>query len=237
MGTSNPPIVQRDPSRAHVVIPKWSIPLSVDGRRYTVTGSVTWTPGPKPWLWILAALVGTVLLVALARGQRAKRVVVTALAVFIAVTVVDAVMEWSWYDAGFTNRLGLVLYASIAAAVAAAVLVRVVQVGVTASSPLLILAGLLVLLAGLDDILVWWRSQLPTMLPAGLARASVVVAISTGLALIVIGGTRVRYIGGPVARQTHRTNAGYALSSGGASSKSALSTTNSSIASSETFSS
>jgi hypothetical protein len=61
MGGSDPPAVQAEPWREHVIIPKWQIELR-DGRHpIVVTGDLRWIPTPQPaapprsprWPWLL----------------------------------------------------------------------------------------------------------------------------------------------------------------------------------------
>lgn len=64
MGSDPPGAVQRDSGRAHVILPAWNVPLSVDGRAVTVEGTLRWEPGPEPWLG-LGVAAGLALLVVL----------------------------------------------------------------------------------------------------------------------------------------------------------------------------
>jgi hypothetical protein len=56
MGTIPPIDVQADPQVARVVIPHWSIPVLVDGRRASIDGDAWWLPPPSHNSWLLAAL-------------------------------------------------------------------------------------------------------------------------------------------------------------------------------------
>ncbi len=43
-----------------VVIPKWDVPVVVDGHDATLTGDLTWLPPPSPWPWWIGIAVATV---------------------------------------------------------------------------------------------------------------------------------------------------------------------------------
>lgn len=45
MASNDPPAVQRDPSRSHVVVPDWQIPIVVGQQKVTITGDLVWSPG------------------------------------------------------------------------------------------------------------------------------------------------------------------------------------------------
>ena len=65
--------------------------------------------------------------------------------------------------------------------------------GLHAAAPLVLVAGLFVALAGgLADVTVLTRSQLPTTLPYGVARAIVAVALGLGAGLTIVGALRLR---------------------------------------------
>jgi hypothetical protein len=91
--TEPPSTVRADPDRPHTIIDPWLIPLQVDGSPVTVSGRLTWEPGPATTLW-------TVLIVLLAAA--------TALAAFLwrSAIVAGAVLAASAVAA---HDLGLVV--------------------------------------------------------------------------------------------------------------------------------
>lgn len=192
MSRSDPPVVQRDPGSVHL-IQRFDIPLQVDGEAVSVRGDVRWVPGPNPWSWLLLAglLAGIVVLASRTRwwgwvlgGTIATMVVVEAVHVvglFGATTA--PVMSMLW--ASIFSLGGLVL--------GVIALVWIWRSGASAAVPLIMFAALVLAIAGgLSDIEALWRSQLPTTLPFGFARAAVAVVLGLGVGAVVGAGLRVR---------------------------------------------
>lgn len=106
--------------------------------------------------------------------------------------------SWDATTVAGTTKIAASAYALGGIVVAVLALVGVVRRGVRAAAPLVLLAGLFLALAGgLADVSVLYRSQLPTTLPAALARLEVAAAIGFGVALAVIGALRLRPGGAP----------------------------------------
>jgi hypothetical protein len=74
-----PRIVQEEPNAIHRIF-RWSIPARADGERFVVSGFLGYAPPPRLAdddgisAWLLAALIGVTMLVALAFGVGARRV-------------------------------------------------------------------------------------------------------------------------------------------------------------------
>ena len=202
LATTNPPEVQRDPGSRHEV-QHWTVTLLADGARIQVRGDVVWIPGPSPWVWVAVAL-GLAAAVIVLAGTRVERAVVAgSLAVLVVGETAHVFGSWAATTVAGTTKLAASAYALGGIAVAVVAFVSVVRHGTRAAAPLLLLAGLFLALAGgLADVSVLYRSQLPTTLPAGLARLEVATTIGLGLALAVIGGWRLRPSDAPARRVT-----------------------------------
>ena len=87
MGSDDPPAVAAEPDRAHVVFDRWEVPLTIDGAKVLVTGTLTWSPGPSMGLWLAAAAALTALAMGAFLVLRRHRVLVLAAAVVIVVLV------------------------------------------------------------------------------------------------------------------------------------------------------
>ena len=187
MGGADPPAVAQDPGAEHVVVPEWEVPIVLaDDTEIAVTGDLTWIPGPSPIPWLLAAaaLLGVTVLV----GRSQGRPVVTVALVLLAIAVgLDTAGLWA---AASEPRLSMAttLVAPLACG----------AVGAAGWSQMrrnpddaLILVGAagagFALLFGVFNLDWLSRSQLPTDLRAGVARASVVINLGLGAALVVLG--------------------------------------------------
>lgn len=79
MSSNDPPAVREDPTRSHVVLEDWKIPLTVGDEAVTVTGNLTWTPGPSPWLfWLTSVAAGAALFAAVWFLRRWRRHIIVA---------------------------------------------------------------------------------------------------------------------------------------------------------------
>lgn len=192
MATEPPPAVQAEPGRPHTVIRGFRVPLRVGDTRAAVVGDVRWVPGPAPWRW-LGAAAGTAAAVTLVgRTRRWPAVLVVALLLAVASEAAHVVGAWRFSTASLPSRLGANLY-SMAGIAVALVAVRQLVRNPWAAVPAALVAGVFVLLAGgLAGITALSRSQLPTTLPAGAARATVAAALGLGLGIVVTTATRLR---------------------------------------------
>ena len=99
---------------------------------------------------------------------------------------------WGATTEGTATRLGASVYELGAIAVAVIALVWLLRRGLHAAAPLVLVAGLFAALAGgLADLTTLTRSQLPTTLPYGVARAIVAVALGLGAGLAIVGALRL----------------------------------------------
>ncbi len=163
---------------------RWEIPLVVDGASLRIIGEVRRIDRPPawPWLLILGALA-TAAGIALARPRHLPLAALVLGATAGVATIVVAV--------GFAARSGAsaALWVEganelVLALVGLAVLARGSGEARAAACTLL---GLLALFAGLLKTEVLTRGVVLSALPASVARAAVAVAISAGLAALVVG--------------------------------------------------
>lgn len=187
MGGADPPAVAQDPDAEHVVIPEWEVPIVLaDDTEIAVTGDLTWIPGPSPIPWFLAAAALLGLTVFFGRSH--GRPVVTVALVLLAIAVgLDTAGLWA-----ATSEPGLSMATALVAPLACAL------IGTAGWSQMrrnpddaLILVGAagagFALLFGVFNLDWLSRSQLPTDLRGGVARASVVINLGLGTALVVLG--------------------------------------------------
>jgi len=201
MGDEDPPAVHADPGRAHR-IEAWKVPLLVGGRPVTVTGDLTWVPPPRPWLplALAGALGGAVVAAALAGRWRPTLAV--AAAALVAAAAVDAAGVWdSTAEPGGAKVFGL-LGPLVGGAFVVGGLAVVRRAPREALAAIGGGAAALALLSGLASLDWLSRSQLPTALSPGVARATVVVALGAGLgaaavAAVGLAGVPVRLAGVP----------------------------------------
>jgi hypothetical protein len=188
MAASAPPVVHRDPQHRHVIIRHWVVPLRIDGRRVDLTGDVVWVPGPQPWPWLLLALAALTMVVGASLTRLARAGVAVALVIAGASAAVLAVGTWRFSTGSLWARLGATGYE-----IGAVVLTGLVVVALGRRrrlydlSPMMLPAGLLVAIGGgLANVTSLWRSQLPTVLSATVARLLIAASIGLGAGLVVV---------------------------------------------------
>jgi hypothetical protein len=192
LAATNPPQVQRDPGSRHLV-QRWTVTLVADRTRIQVHGDVVWVPGPSPWIWLAVALGFALAVVVLAATRLGRAVVAASLAVLIVGETAHVFGSWAATTVAGSTKLAASAYALGGIAVAALAFVWVVRRGVHPAAPLLLLAGLFLALAGgLADVTALYRSQLPTTLPATLARLEIAATIGLGAGIAIVGGWRLR---------------------------------------------
>jgi hypothetical protein len=193
MGTQDPPEVRRDPGQVHVVIADWKIPLRLGAAKITVTGDARWIPGPSPWLWVLGAIALAIAVVLLCRTRRWSKVMQASLAVLIVSETVHVVGAWQATTASIGSRTLASIYSIGGVLVCVLALIWLRRKDPWAATPAVLISGLFVLIAGgLADITTLTRSQIPTSLPAGVARLTVTIALGVGAGLVIAAASRLR---------------------------------------------
>ena len=184
-----PPEVQAAPGQTQVVVPQWLIGLRQGAQDASVSGRITYVPGPSPWPWLALAAVLLGVTVAGALLHRWGPALSAALAVIIAVDVVHSFgIAAATHDAVLV-QIGRVVLGGIVATLgwiigAAAIgpLQDEREGGVVAAA----VAGfLLAAFSGVGDITTLTRSQVPYAFSASAARAAVAVTLGAGFGLAV----------------------------------------------------
>jgi hypothetical protein len=187
-----PAEVRRAPGSAHVVIPEWTVTLRTGGRLVDVVGEVRWLPGPSPLPWLAGAAVLAMAVAAAGRTRRWVGALVAALGLVVALDLVQVAGAWAGTEVPLAGALPP-LAASAAGWVVAGLAIRQLLRGRYESGlfQLLLAAGLLTVVGGLGDLGFLLRSELPSGLPAGVARAAVTATIGLGLGALVAAGLRL----------------------------------------------
>ena len=192
MGRTDPPSVQRDPGREHLV-QRFQVELRRGDTIIAVRGDVRWIPGPSPAPWVFGAVVLAALVIVASRFRHRTVFVAAALGMVATTEALHVVGSWGATTVGTGGRLGASIYAIGAVLIAVVALVWVLRRGLDRGAPLVLLAGLFLALAGgLTDVTALGRSGIPTTLPLDLARATVMTALGAGLGLAAVGGRRLR---------------------------------------------
>ena len=170
-----PPAVTTAPDRAQQIA-TWSVDMRYGSEPVTVTGTLSWVPGPSPWPWYGLA-VGLALAAAAVGWLPQWRVPAgVAVLVLVAADVIDTL--GGGLSGGSVVNLGV----WVAGAWAVVALARR-----SAVAPLLFgLTGTVVaVISGLGDVGVLSHSQVPFAGPAWLARLCVVTALGLGVGLLL----------------------------------------------------
>lgn len=169
-----PPGVRRAPGSAQVAVPRWTIGLRTGRRLVDVVGEVRWVPGPSPLPWLAGAALLAMAVVAAGRGRRWLGVLVAALALVVALDLVQLAGAWAGARPPLPGKL-LTLGASAAGWILSALAIRQLLRRRLESGlfQLLLAAGLLLVVGGLGDLGFLFRSQLASSLPDWMVRAAV----------------------------------------------------------------
>jgi hypothetical protein len=182
MGSDAPP--SGDQSTERVIVPLWTLPLTIGADHVDVTGEVVWVPPPPTAPFVALALGIAALVVVLTLvDERLGLLVLGGLTAVIAVVECIAVAGSPESSAG----VQLIVFGPVAlAAIGGGV--WFLHHDNRHSGRLLIAAAAVVVgaLAGLVKVSYLSASELPTSLPAGLARADVAMAIGVGLGALLL---------------------------------------------------
>jgi hypothetical protein len=171
---------------------EWTVKLRAGGGLVDVVGEVRWVAGPSPLPWLAGAALLAMAVVAAGRTRRWSDALVAALALVVALDLVQAAGAWAAAQAPLAGKL-LSLGASAAGWVVAGLAIRQLRRHRVESGlfQLLLAAGLLTVLGGLGDLGFLFRSQLVSTLPAWLVRAAVTAKIGLGLGALAAAGLRL----------------------------------------------
>jgi hypothetical protein len=169
-------------------VTSWTIPLVVDGRRASLTGSTERVGRPAVWPWLVSCGLVVVLLVGALAAERRRRGLLRALALAAAVVAVAAMTAsaigfaaaryasgFTWFVAGDELALATVGIATLARGR------ELARDGAAAGLGLLAIFG-----AGLGGAALFHGVVL-SALPTPAARAAVAVALAAGLVAAVAG--------------------------------------------------
>ena len=192
MGTSEPPVVQRDSGARHVV-GRWSVPIVTADGTISARGEIVWVPGPSPWPWVAISLGVAALLAWIARTRWWQATVATALAAIGASETLHVIGLWGANTASAGTKLAESAYSIGGVLLGVVALVWTVRRGPHAAAPIVLVAAVFLLVAGgLADLTTLGRSQIPSTLPAGLARALVTANLGLGAGLVAAAAMRLR---------------------------------------------
>lgn len=180
MGGDDPPTVAANPSAVQVIDPSWEIPLLVGDRRVTVTGDLTWVPGPSPWPWYLAAAAGVAAVTAAIRWRRAGLVLALAMAGLLAAAAIDVVGVWQATAEPALAKVGELAAPLLCATVGLAGLTQLRRHRHEALALIGASAAGFTVLFGVANLDWLRRSQLPTGTAPDLARASITAVLGLG---------------------------------------------------------
>jgi hypothetical protein len=189
-----PPAVAADPSRGHTVF-EWTVPLVHDGADVAVTGELTWSPPPSPWLvWPVYAALALLAVAAglLARTPRplgALLVVGAAAALWHAAATPEPPVSLSSHAGAVVSAL----LPALTAALVAGLGFRASRRGRGAMTGLFaVVLGWLLLVQGLPDVDVLWTANVLSGGPQVLGRVAVALLLALGAGLVVGGIAAVR---------------------------------------------
>jgi hypothetical protein len=175
-----------------VAPPAGAVKLRTGGHLVDVVGEVRRVPGPSPLPWLAGAALLAMAVVAAGRTRRWSEALVAALALVVALDLVQAAGAWAAAQTPLAGKL-LSLGASAAGWVVAGLAIRQLRRHRVESGlfQLLLAAGLLTVVGGLGDLGFLFRSQLATTLPIWVVRAAVTAKIGLGLGALAAAGLRL----------------------------------------------
>jgi hypothetical protein len=182
-----PPVVRAAPGQTHVVVSQWLIGLRRGDVDATVSGRITYVPGPSPTPWLLISGVLLVAVVGCGLLRRWGPPLSAIVALLVAIDVVHSFgISAASHDPVLTQVSRVVLGGIVATlgwivgAAAIGPLQDEREGGVAGAA----VAGfLLAAFSGVGDLSVLTRSQVPFAFSASGARAAVAVTIGAGFGL------------------------------------------------------
>jgi hypothetical protein len=170
---------------------QWTIDLAANGQPVVVQGELAWIePGPW-WPWLLLTL-GIVVVVALAARVAWRLTVTLVLALMCWAEILHIFGSWSEVSLTLTGRIMAQVFSVVAVVLGIYALFRASRDSPSASAPIVLVAAVVFVVAGgVGDVSSWFRSQLPSTLPAGTVRALVALAFGAGAGLIIAAATHL----------------------------------------------
>lgn len=196
MGNNDPPAVRRAPGKTHVIFPAFTVPLrvdSLDGPEITVTGDLTWVPGPSPlpFLALAVAVLGALLVLSGPKRSIPRRLLITVLVALIVVDIARLAGLAAEANQPVLTAVSKNILAAASWLAAGLAVWRLAINDVRTALPLVVLAGLFFALGGVLDLSQLSRSQLPTAGFEVVARVSVALVLGGGLGLAGATGARL----------------------------------------------
>jgi hypothetical protein len=189
MGGVLPAPVRTDPHRTFQLKPNWHIQLRQGPVQATVTGSLTWVPGPNPAPSILGAAALAALTMLIIRSKHWALLLPLALALLVTSDLVHTVAIASTAVGGVGAQALAWLrgsFYSFAGWIFAAVAIRNLRRRGSGGFLAAIFAGTCVfILTGLADFATLYRSQAPFAWGIWLDRATIMIALGVGLGVVV----------------------------------------------------
>ena len=173
----------------------WAIPIRVDGASARIVGRLDTLAAPAPWPWLVGAAGLAVAIALLAGLRRWPAVLAIALVVVIVSETVHTIGAWGVWTAGPGRRLLGAAPSILAIALAAAALGVLIarRRAPDGATPLVLVAGLFIALAGgVADLGSLTHAIVPSTLDAGLTRLTVAIALGGGIGLAVGAARHLR---------------------------------------------
>lgn len=169
----------------------WRIDLEVAGEPVVVHGEFATEAAPPWWPWLLGAFgLATLVVVAARRAPRATFAIV--LGALVAGELAHVAASWTDVASTLGGRLAANAISAAAIVLGTLALVRVVRHGAGESAPWVLLATVVLVVGGGSDVVVWFRSQVPSVLPAPATRALVALSLGAGIGLAIAAVGRLR---------------------------------------------
>jgi hypothetical protein len=189
-----PPAVAADPTRSHRVF-EWNLSLHYGETPMEVTGELTWSPPPSPWVvWPLYAALAVLAPAAglIARSARPLGVLLligAGAALWHALATPAPAVSVSSH----VGAIASALLPALTAVLVAALGFRASRRGRGAMTGLLaVVLGWLLLVDGLPDVDVLWSAHVLSSGPQVLGRLAVAVLVALGAGFVVGGIVAVR---------------------------------------------
>jgi hypothetical protein len=189
-----PPQVAADPTRGHRVF-EWTVPMRYGDTAVAVTGELTWSPPPSPWVVWPLSLVPALLAVGAGLFARTARPLGVLMLVGSGATLWHA-LATPQPAVSLSSHAGAIVSAllpALTAVLVAALGFRASRRGRGAMAGLLaVVLGWLLLVVGLPDVDVLWSAHVLSSGPQLLGRLAVAVLVALGAGLVVGGVIAVR---------------------------------------------